>query len=158
MVAGISSSFPTTLIKKSGRGWMDEIWLAPLKWPFKELQCLTLALEAGGGQTADGNSKIIKERKTETLVLSFKLSNLSVSFLRLISLCLLVMLLSNETLVERLNQRLLGISEDVVWGSVGGFIVAVYCLMITARCIFCLFISNETKAVNTSLPVSDGLS
>lgn len=68
------------------------------------------------------------------------------------------MLLSNETLVERSNQRLLGISEDVVWGSVGGFIVAVYCLMITARCILCLFISNETKAVNTSLPVSDGLS
>lgn len=69
------------------------------------------------------------------------------------------MLLSNETLVEQLNQRLLGISEDVVWGSVGGFIVAVYCLMITARCtFFCLFISNETKAVNTSFPVSDGLS
>lgn len=90
----------------------------------------------GGWRSADGNSKIMKERKTETLVLSFKLSNLSVSFLRLISFCLFVMLLSNETLVERLNQRLLGISEDVVWGSVGGFIVAVYCLMITARCIF----------------------
>lgn len=113
----------------------------------------------GGWRSADGNSKIMKERKTETLVLSFKLSNLSVSFLRLISFCLFVMLLSNEALVEQLNQRLLGISEDVVWGSVGGFIVAVYCLMITARCtFFCLFISNETKAVNTSLPVSDGLS
>lgn len=95
----------------------------------------------GGWRSADGNSKIMKERKTETLVLSFKLSNLSVSFLRLISFCLFVMLLSNETLVEQLNQRLLGISEDVVWGSVGGFIVAVYCLMITARCTFfvCLF-------------------
>lgn len=154
MVAGISSSFPTTPMKRKR---MDE-WDLIDSPQVAVLGTAVFDTRIGGWRSADGNSKIMKERKTETLVLSFKLSNLSVSFLRLISFCLFVMLLSNETLVERLNQRLLGISEDVVWGSVGGFIVAVYCLMITARCIFCLFISNETKAVNTSLPVSDGLS